>query len=163
MVMITVGMVLSMMAALDANAPKRASAQNVAAAIVSVVDLERPIFGSGLMDAGVLVEMGYRESRWMPALTGDHHRSLCEYQLQNAPIRVMWDINLCTKIAYERLRASARDCTDAPLAIYAGGSCRNRTARRISDARMAEAARIEVAAAETNEDEDADIVGEVGR
>lgn len=142
MVTITLGLVLTMMAQLEETAPKNKAAQNVAAAIVRAVDMDNPIFGSPVMDASVLVEMGFRESSWLPMQVGDHHRALCEYQLQNAPIDVLWDLDLCTRIAYQRLRQSAIACPDAPIAPYAGGSCRNRTARRISAARMREADRI---------------------
>ena len=143
MVTITIALVLTMMRALEPSADRMPAARNVAGAIVRVVDAEHPIFGSALRDAAVLVEMGYRESRWMPMQIGDGFRSLCEYQLQQAPIQVLWDLDLCTKLAYGRIRHSAETCLDSPLAVYAGGSCENKTAMRVSRARLVEALRLE--------------------
>lgn len=88
-------------------------------------------------EATWLAAIAYRESSFRLGAIGDHGRSLCAYQLQGAPRRVLTDAGLCTRIALHSLRASARLCPSAPLAAYAGARCGSRVAGRITRDRNA--------------------------
>lgn len=78
------------------------------------------------------IGIAYREGSNRLGVVGDQGRALCVYQLHRAPRAVLTDARLCTRIALERLRASARLCPSAPLAAYAGRPCGSEGAVRVS-------------------------------
>lgn len=143
---ITLQMVLALEQAIDPKLASTKPAQNVAAAIVAAVDPEHPIFGDAIEDAAVLAEVAYEESHWQPKKTrigsNDNGLARCEYQLHSAPLRVEWDLDACTALAYQRIRASAQTCPAAPLSWYVSGGCANKAGLRISRQRMATAKRV---------------------
>lgn len=99
-----------------------------------VVALARAIAESGATweEATWLAAVGYREGSYRLGVVGDQGRARCVYQLHNAPVAVLTDARLCTRIALERFRYSARACPSAPLAAYAGARCGSQVAGRIS-------------------------------
>jgi len=121
-------------------------ARDIAEEIASVLDAAHPIFDSVEKDAAVMATMAYYESTLGRFVVGDGGVAHCAYQLHGAPSRVLWDLHTCTALAYARLRASAVQCPDAPLAIYVSGSCTNRGGRRVSVYRMREAERVQASA-----------------
>ncbi len=121
-------------------------ARELAMEIASVVDVAHPIFESAQKDAAVMAATAYFESSLGRNVIGDGGYAHCAYQLHGAPSRVLWDLHACTTLAYARLRASAAQCPDAPLAIYTSGSCTNRGGRRVSVYRMREAERVQASA-----------------
>jgi hypothetical protein len=92
------------------------------------------------IEAAVLVVMAWEESRLIPNAIGDHGRARCAFQLQHASVDVLTDLRKCVEVAHDRLVASAEACPDAPLAVYASGSCG--LARKLSARRMALAERL---------------------
>lgn len=79
-----------------------------------------------------LVGIGYRESAYQLRAVGDQGRARCAYQLHRAPLAVLTDAGLCTRLALHALRASVRLCPTTPLAAYAGAPCGSDLADRIS-------------------------------
>jgi len=90
------------------------------------------------LEAAVMVETAWQEGRLIPNAIGDHGRARCVYQLWGAPLSVLTDLRDCVERAHDRLVASAEACPDAPLAVYASGSCGR--ARKLSARRMRAAA-----------------------
>jgi hypothetical protein len=133
-----------MAATLSPSAPRTFDASPIMAEIAKVVgeDTHSPAFGSKLEDAAAMLETAWEESRFKRDAVGDHGRALCAYQLQRAPRAVLNSLWLCTSIAYARMRQSVAVCHDAPWAPYVGGSCTNRTARKVSARRSQEMARV---------------------
>ena len=118
--------------------PANTNELEAVAAISATVDPEHPVFGSALEDAAVMLEMAERESNFNRAAVGDHGRALGPWQLQHVPARLATEWRPAAAITYARLRVSAEQCPDAPLAVYASGSCSNRGGRRVSAFRMRE-------------------------
>ena len=123
--------------------PANVVEREIVSAISSVVDEANPIFGDVETDEVVLLETAWRESGFDLLAAGDEGRSHGAYQLQ----RVAHGLSAReqTKIAYARLRDSARQCgagTPWALAGYLSGSCTNRGGRKLSAFRLAEAARL---------------------
>lgn len=134
-----------MLAAIHPRAPMTNSALDVAIASNTVVDADNPAFGSPEMDVAVLLVTAWEESRFKVDAVGDGGDSLGAWELQRTPAVVAFDLAQSTPLAYAKLRESARQCPDAPLAPYIGG-CYRRRARVRSAMRMA-LARIVAAAA----------------
>lgn len=79
-----------------------------------------------------LVAIGQRESGYRLNAVGDQGAARCAYQLHRAPVAVLTDAALCTRLALHALRASVRLCPSMPLAAYAGARCGSDTAARIT-------------------------------
>jgi hypothetical protein len=118
-------------------------AEPVAGAIAEAVTAENsPIFASLEIDEAVLLVIAREESRFRRDAVGDGGKSLGVFELKGTSRHDAFDLRAAARIAYARLRESAAACPDAPLAVYASGSCTNRTGRRISAQRMAEARKV---------------------
>lgn len=132
-----------MAAALSPMAPHTYDAGPVMAEIAHVVgDAKAPVFATKEQDAAALLITAWEESNFKKNAVGDHGRALCAYQLQRAPRAVLNSLWLCTSVAYARMRRSYAACHDAPWAPYVGGTCTNRTARKVSHYRLAETVRV---------------------
>ncbi len=83
-------------------------------------------------EATMLVGIAFREGSNRLRIIGDQGRARCTYQVHHAPVGVLTDAGLCTRLALHHLRASARLCPSAPLAAYAGAPCSSAVAGRIS-------------------------------
>lgn len=98
-----------------------------------------PVLARALVDSGAnqdeiewLSAMAFREGSFRLGVIGDNGKALCVYQLHRAPIAVLTDADLCTKIALKRFRDSRKLCPAQPLAAYAGARCGSELADRIS-------------------------------
>lgn len=98
-----------------------------------------PVLARALVDSGAtqdeiewLSAMAFREGSFRLNVVGDGGRARCVYQLHHAPVAVLTDADLCTKIALQRFRDSRKLCPQAPLASYAGAKCGSALADRIS-------------------------------
>lgn len=100
-----------------------------------VTEAKRPLFASRELDAAVMLETAYAESRFIAGAIGDHGAALCAYQLHFAPRSVLYDLHDCTARAYAHLRWSIASCRAWPLAPYVGG-CDRPLARRMSAQRL---------------------------
>ncbi len=127
-------------------APGRDHTQ-LADAIAQVVDESAPLFKgdeSKQRTAAFLVSVAFRESSFRLNAIGDGGRARCAFQLWAAPAAVLDDAVMCTRIAMQRLRESARICgAGNVLGLYAAGpaGCSSEKARRISRDRLALAGR----------------------
>lgn len=130
--------------AIAPTAPHTFDANLVMAEIAHVVGESKrpPVFATKLQDAAAMLETAWEESNFKKNAVGDHGRALCAYQLQNAPRAVLTSLWLCTSMAYSRMRVSYAKCHDAPWAPYLGGTCTNRTARKVSRHRLSETVRV---------------------
>lgn len=119
-----------------------------ATAIARVVLEQRPLFAydeTRIKTAAYLVSVAFRESSLRPGAIGDQGRARCLFQLWAAPVEVLSDAELCTRIALERLRESAHACgAENMLGVYAAGpaGCSSAKAKRISRDRRALAERL---------------------
>jgi hypothetical protein len=91
-----------------------------------------------LHEAAMLVELAWRESAFTANAVSKDHRDLCTFQVRDAPRSVLTDLEQCTDLAIERLRASVKAGPDAPLAVYARGRCNSVVGREFSRWRMRE-------------------------
>lgn len=132
--------------------PANANELEAVAAIAETVDSERPVFGSALEDAVVMLEMAERESNFRRTAIGDRGSSFGPWQLQRVDVSLAQQWRPAAAIAYARLRVSVRECPESPLAIYVSGSCGNRAGRRVSAFRMREVERL-VASVESEDAE----------
>jgi hypothetical protein len=133
--------VLTLVAATGATVSPRQAPRSIALAIAHVAE--------DLDDASKLVVMAKRESDFVPDAAGDcdkttgvcHSFGAWQLKAKWASRRVACDPFAAAPIALAVLRASARECPAAPLAVYASGSCdRGRTISRV---RMREIMRLQ--------------------
>jgi hypothetical protein len=118
--------VLSLMIAVQPNAPWRDTYESTAHAIAKVVAEEEPLFAGELgreRTAAVLVSIAWFESTFNPAAVGDHGRSRGLYQIQGEG--ELSDPVEATRVALRLVRASFRVCRartmDERLGWYAAG------------------------------------------
>ena len=118
--------ILSLMIAMQPNAPWRDSYESTAQAIAKVVAEEEPLFAGEMgreKTAAVLVSIAWFESTFDPHATGDHGRSHGLYQIQGKG--ELSDPVDATRAALSLVRASFRVCRartmDERLGWYAAG------------------------------------------
>jgi hypothetical protein len=102
-------------------------------------------------EAAMLVELAWEESAFTANAVSKDGRDLCAYQLRDAPKSVLTDLEECTELAIEKLRISVKGCPNAPLAIYARGSCSDMKGRWFSWWRMGKVKRIEAVTRESHD------------
>jgi len=125
-------------------APGRDHAE-LATAITRVVLEEPPLFRNDedrRRTAAFLVAIAFRESSFRNGAKSKTH-DYCALQINRRP-DLAADPVACVRVAMTMLRESMRMCPLHPLAFYASGpgACTNERARRISNDRMAIAARL---------------------
>lgn len=116
-----------------------------AAAIATVVASEPPLFKDDedrFRTAALVTAIAFRESSFhneARSKTNDH----CMMQINNRP-ELAEDPVQCLRVAFVMLRESFKMCPKYPVAFYASGpgACDNGRAQRISNDRMAIAARL---------------------
>lgn len=120
-------------------------------AIARRVDAEAPLFSEDAdkrKTASFLVAVAFRESSLRLGAIGDRGTSFCAFQISRSSggtRAMLTDADMCVGHAFGMLRTSFRICRRAPLAWYAVGgtsACTNARAIRISNDRIALAARI---------------------
>ena len=99
----------------------------------------------------MLLVTSHQESRFRANAVGDGGRSLGAFELQGVRPVDAFDVRTAARLAYSRLRESAKVCPAAPLAFYVSGDCHNRTGRRMSAYRMRMVRRVLEVARETAE------------
>lgn len=118
------------------------SATDLAVAIASEVSSRPPLFKNDdrrIRTAALMTSVAFRESTFRHGVTGDRGNAHCEFQLWNAPKEVDTNHQLCTSIAFDRLKESIAICgMSNPLGIYASGpgGCQSTKAKTISGDRM---------------------------
>ena len=129
--------ILSLMIALQPQAPWRDSYEETARAIATVVE-EEPAFFKGPdgrhRTAALLVSLAWAESRFDPKAVGDHGRSMGLYQIfhANLPTKegfakadILGNPLNATRVAHRMIRESMNVCASRPvedrLAWYASG------------------------------------------
>ena len=131
-------------AAMSLLSPGRDHAE-LAQAIASVVEAERPLFADDedrRRTASLVVAIAFRESSFDNAAvsrTNDH----CAMGINHRPDLAKFPTE-CIRTGFAMLRESMRVCPSHPIATYASGprGCFNARAQRISKDRLALAARI---------------------
>lgn len=136
-----VKLIFFVLLAMRSLAPGRDHSES-ATAITRVLLEERPLFANDedrLRTAALVVAIAFRESSFRNDAVGDHGRARCLFQLWNAPIEVLTDVELCTRIGLARMRESIAACgMSNALGIYAAGpnGCSSNAAKRISTDRL---------------------------
>ncbi|MFO0662430.1 MAG: transglycosylase SLT domain-containing protein [Polyangiaceae bacterium] len=129
--------ILSLMIALQPQAPWRDSYEETARAIATVVEEEPPFFrgvDAKHRTAALLVSLAWAESRFDPKAVGDHGRSVGLYQIfhANLPTKegfgkadILGNALAATRVAHRMIRESMNVCAQSKveerLAWYASG------------------------------------------
>jgi Transglycosylase SLT domain len=131
--------ILSLMIALQPQAPWRETYETTAKAIAGVVNDQAPLFAGDdgrEKSAALLVALSWAESRFDPKAVGDHGRSVGLYQIfgPNLPTPegfgrtdILGNQVNATKVAHRMLKQSMSLCGKYPveerLGWYAAGTC----------------------------------------
>jgi Transglycosylase SLT domain len=134
-----VAWILSLMVALQPNAPWKESYERTAQSVADVVAAEEPLFSGPQgreKGAAILVALAWAESRFDPKAVGDQGRSVGLYQIfgPNLPTPegfgrkdILGNPLNATKVALRMIRASMAVCAKFPLlerlGWYAAGDC----------------------------------------
>lgn len=131
---VSLAWVVSLLTALEPEAPWRDTYEKTAEAIVKVADSE-PVYAEehgAERTAALLVAMAWHESRLKPDAKSKDGRSLCLFQLDRSylkpePQKALEDPELCTRTAVRIIKKSFEVCKGrAPndrLAFYNSGHC----------------------------------------
>ena len=137
--------ILSLMVALQPEAPWKSTYEATAAAIDKVVQEEEPLFPDSdplarEKTAALLVSLAWYESNFKPDAVGGHGRVRGLYQI--AGHGTLSDPLRATRVAIEMMRASFQLCGARPLedrlAFYVGGgaSCRGASPASLGKSRV---------------------------
>jgi hypothetical protein len=153
-----VSWILTLMQALQPDAPWKSSYEDTAAAIASLVESQDPLFeGSNGREktAALLVAVAWAESRFNSKAVGDEGKSVGLYQVfhSNLPTPegfgrtdILGNPTNATAVAYRMLRYSFEMCARVPfterLGAYTGGTCTGERAVWASKYRMSLAKKV---------------------